>query len=85
MDFEIIWDNVLKNEGEFFYQIKGQAFTYTANMGKTSVKLSTTNQSITKNLLEKAAKLLPFDNTTPLQHLRAPSYLFALLKDKRIV
>ena len=27
---------------------------------------------------------MPFKNTVPLQHLRAPSYLYAILTDKRI-
>ena len=85
MNFEAIWDNVQKNEGEVFHQIKGNPFTYTVNHSKTSIQLSTTNQAITRNQLEKAAQLLPFENTVPLQHLRAPSYLFALLTDKRIV
>jgi len=85
MDIEAIWANIVKNEGEIFNQIKGQAFTYTVNNRKTRIKLSTTNQSITRNLFEQAANLYPFENTVPLQHLRAPSYLFALLSDKRIV
>lgn len=85
MNIDMIWNNVLANEGEVFHQIKGKAFTYTANSSKTSISLSTTNQSITKNLLGKAVMLLPFSDTIPLQHLRAPSYLYAILTDKRII
>ena len=85
MNIDTIWNNVLANEGKVFHQIKGKAFTYTANNSKTSISLGTTNQSITKNLLEKAVMLLPFSDTVPLQHLRSPSYLYAILTHKRII
>ena len=33
---------------------------------------------------EEALKFVPLNNTVPLQNLQAPSYLFAILMDKRI-
>jgi hypothetical protein len=43
-----------------------------------------TNQNISKSDFEKAIKFLPLANTTPVQHLRGPSYIYAILMDKRI-
>ena len=85
MDIERIWSNVKRNEGEVFRQIKGKEFSYKVNNSGNSIYLSTTNQAITKNLLAQAVELMPFSSTAPLQHLRAPSYLFALLTDNRIL
>lgn len=85
MNIETVWNNVLKNEGEIFHQIKGKEFSYTVSNSGNSICLSTTNQTISKSLLAQAVDLMPFNNTAPLQHLRAPSYLFAVLTDSRIV
>lgn len=80
---EVIWDRIIKNEGEIFKQIKGKEFTY--QIVGNGLKLSTTNQIVSKAVVEKAIALLPIENTVPLQHLRAPSYLYAILTDKRII
>ena len=34
--------------------------------------------------MEEAAALVPLANTVPVQHLRAPSYIYAILMDPRI-
>lgn len=34
--------------------------------------------------LEEATELLPLESTVPIQHLRAPSYIYAILMDPRI-
>ena len=81
--FEQIWSRIIEHEGQTFTQIRGKEFTY-AIIGQ-SLKLSTTNQLISKETIKQAINLLPVQNTVPLQHLRAPSYLFAILTDKRIV
>ena len=49
-----------------------------------SILLSTVNQEVSKKEIEKALALLPLQNTVPVQHLRAPSYLYAILMDGRI-
>jgi len=77
-----VWNRILKNEGETFRQIRGKTFTYT--VVANSLKLSTTNRSISKKTIEQALEFLPLENTTPLQNLQAPSYLYAILTDKRI-
>lgn len=80
---EKIRTSIFENEGEIFKQIKGKEFTY--QIVGNGLKLSTTNQIISKSVIEKAIELLPVENTVPFQHLRAPSYLYAILTDKRIV
>lgn len=83
MNIEIIWERICKHEGEIFRQIRGKEFTYTVN--GNSIKLSTTNYNIAKSTFEKALEFLPLENTVPIQHLSAPSYLFAILTDERII
>lgn len=78
-----IWARIIENEGQTFKQIKGKEFTY--KIVGNGIKLSTTNQIVSKSVFEKAIQLLPVENTVPLQHLRAPSYLFAILTDNRII
>ena len=66
---EKIWNWIIENEGENFKQIKGKEFTY--QIVGNGLKLSTTNQMISKSVIEKA--------------IGAPSYLYAILTDKRII
>jgi hypothetical protein len=80
--FDTIWARIKANEGNTFRQIRGQGFTYTVD-GST-INPSTTNQNIPRAHFEEASKLLPLHNTVAVQHLRGPSYLFAVLMDKRI-
>ena len=83
MNIELIWERICRHEGETFRQIKGKEFTYTVN--GNSIKLSTTNYNIAKSTFEKALAFLPLENTVPIQHLSAPSYLYAILTDSRIL
>jgi hypothetical protein len=82
-DVDAIWRNIERHAGEVFTQIQGGTFTYT--LRGNSLVLDRTNQAISRTQLEEAVRLLPFTDTTSLQHLRAPSYLFAILTDARIV
>ena len=83
MNIELIWERICRHEGETFRQIRGKEFTYTVN--GNSIKLSTTNYNIAKSTFEKALAFLPLENTVPIQHLSAPSYLYAILTDSRIL
>lgn len=83
MNIELIWARICRHEGETFRQIRGKEFTYTVN--GNSIRLSTTNYNIAKSTFEKALAFLPLENTVPIQHLSAPSYLYAILTDSRIV
>lgn len=80
--FDTIWSRIKSNEGSPFYQIRGQEFTFEI-LGQ-AVAVSTTNQNIPRSHFEEATHLLPLNNTVSVQHLRGPSYIFAILMDKRI-
>lgn len=79
---EEVWQRIVNNEGNVFTQIRGKEFTYIV-VG-TSIQLMTTNQLVAKSEFEKALSCLPLSNTVPIQHLRAPSYIYAILTDNRI-
>jgi hypothetical protein len=80
--FGVIWQRVQQHEGETFTQIRGGEFTYT--LEGSSLRPDRTNQLIPRGHFEEAAGLLPLPNTVPVQHLRGPSYIYALLMDRRI-
>ncbi len=77
-----VWQRIQAHAGEEFRQIRGQVFTYQA--GEGYLVPSTTNQNLPKSHFAAALERLPFENTVPLQDLRGPSYLYAILMDPRI-
>lgn len=79
---DILWERIIENEGQTFKQIKGGEFTYAVK--GDIIQLSRTNRTVSKNTFIEALKHVPLANTVPLQHLQAPSYLFAILMDSRI-
>lgn len=82
LPFNTIWARIKANEGQTFRQIRGQQFTY--SIVGSAIIPSTTNQNIPKTHIEEASALLPLVNTVPVQHLRGPSYIYAVLMDSRI-
>lgn len=79
---EEVWERIKEYEGNAFRQIRGGEFTY--KIKGNLIVLSRTNRTISKNTFREALKYVPLENTVPLQNLQAPSYLFAILMDKRI-
>lgn len=77
-----VWERIIQCEGEVFKQIRGKEFSYLVK--GSSVFLSATKRSISKKEFAKALKLVPLENTVPLQNFQAPSYLFAIVMDERI-
>lgn len=77
-----IWERITACQGETFHQKKGKPFTYTVK--GNVLRPHTTNQNIPRSHFEKALARWPCENTVPLQDLRGPSYIFAILKDPRI-
>ncbi len=78
-----VWNKIVACEGQVFLQVRGKPFTY--SIRGNSIVLHTTNRQIPKSDVAKAVPLLPLKSTVPLQNRQAPSYLFALLTDHRIV
>lgn len=77
-----IWLRIKTLEGAPFFQIRGKEFSYAVE--GDYLDLSTTNQKISKAHIMEALQLVPLVNTSPVQHLRAPSYIYAILMDSRI-
>jgi hypothetical protein len=82
ISFEEVWQRILSHAGEEFTQIRGGKFTY--EVGSGSIKPDRTNQNIPKSQFQEAISFVPLENTVPVQHLRGPSYIFAIMMDERI-
>lgn len=72
----------MRHSGDEFHLVRGRPFTYTAT-GRT-LQLHTTNRMISRTAIERALARCPLDDTTTVQDLSAPSYVYALLTDPRI-
>lgn len=79
---DAVWMRIANSEGETFQQIRGGEFTYVAE--SSHIKPDRTNQQIPRAHFEEALGLVPLENTVPVQHLRGPSYIYAVLMDPRI-
>lgn len=77
-----IWSRIKSHAGDVFSQMRGKKFSYAIE--GDYIKLGATNQSISKAHIAQALELVPLSTTVPVQHLRAPSYIYAILMDKRI-
>ena len=82
MPIDTVWARIRASAGEQFYQIRGKAFTY--EVQGSSVKPEGVNQNIPRSHFEDALELVPLESTVPVQHLRGPSYIYAILMDQRI-
>ena len=82
IDVGELWRRVQAHEGEVFRQLRGKEFTYTTT--PKVLRPSTTNWQIPRNHFAEAIRLVPLANTVPVQHLYAPSYLYAILMDSRV-
>lgn len=80
MNIELIWSRIEACEGSIFRQMRGKKFSY--NITGNSIILSTRSKS--KKTTEQALAFVPLYDTTPVQHLQAPSYIYAILIDSRI-
>jgi hypothetical protein len=80
--FALVWQRIVAHAGEPFHQIRGGEFRY--QVAGQYLRLDRTNQPIPYGHLEEAHHMVPLPNTTVVQHLRAPSYIYAILMDPRI-
>lgn len=82
LDIETIWKKIESHAGEIFRQIRGGEFT-NVMIGNAAVP-DRTNIQISKAHFMEAVEHYPLSNTVQLQNLRGPSYIFAIIMDKRI-
>lgn len=80
--FAVVWSAIEHNAGQTFRQARGQAFTY-AVRGNAIVP-STTPARIARSQFEQAWRRMPVAGPGELSDLYGPSYLFAILTDRRI-
>lgn len=80
--FETVWARIRAHAGETFRQIRGGQFHYTA-VGAAVVP-DRTRQNIPQSHFREALGLVPLRDTVQVQHLRGPSYIYAILMDPRI-
>jgi len=81
-EFESAWRRIEGHAGETFTQIRGGKFTYEV-LG-SNLRPDRTNRNLPRSDFEKAFAMCPLPNTVPVQHLQGPSYLYAILMDRRI-
>lgn len=81
--FGEIWSRISAFEGSDFQQIRGKKFSY--EVSGEYVIPNTTKIRISKSHFEKAWKRMPISGPGKINDLIAPSYLFAILTDSRIV
>jgi len=77
-----VWRRIVAHQGETFHQKRGKPFTYTVD--REHVIPNTTNQQVLRSQFEKALRLMPLAGPGEIQHLRGPSYIYAILTDARI-
>lgn len=82
MDIDTVWKRIVACEGKTFRQIRGKTYTYEIS-GNVLIPEGI-NQNVPKSQFEQALEYLPFHDTTEVQHLRGPSYLYSILMDPRI-
>lgn len=81
-EIETVWARISANAESEFRMIQGGIFSYKIVSGH--VVLDRTNHQIPKSQFEKSLALVPLGNTTVIQHLRGPAYIYAILMDDRI-
>ncbi|MDD8019999.1 MAG: hypothetical protein PHU81_02280 [Acidobacteriota bacterium] len=82
-NFEAIWQKVLGHQGETFYTKNGEQFCYWVH--GSSIKVSRTNYNLSKSDFATAYDLMPVDGPGAINNkVRGPSYIWAILHDKRI-
>lgn len=77
-----LWKRIESHAGEVFRQIRGGEFTY--DVPGNFVNLHRTKRHIPRKDFEEAYSNFPLKNTSTLQHLQGPSYIYAILTDERI-
>jgi hypothetical protein len=77
-----LWRRLREHQGEVFTQIRGGEFTYTVD--DAAVRPDRTDRAIPRSHWEQALALVPLSKTVAVQHLFGPSYIYAVLMDRRV-
>ena len=89
MDITNVWNNIIKNAGEKFYTRTGIEFTYSLIDNNTILPNNIRNSillPITKNTIDDViTNHWPVKSVSQLQSFYAPSYIYAIVNDTRII
>ena len=77
-----VWSRIKKHEGDTFKTITGLEFSY--SIDGDSIIPSRTDWNIPKSHVGKSLERVPLKDTTEIQDLMGPSYLWGILNDDRI-
>jgi hypothetical protein len=84
VDGDDVWRRIERHAGHEFRQVRGKPFTYWMR-GPRTITLDTTNRSISRAAVDRALARWPVEGPGALQDISAPSYVYALLADPRIL
>jgi hypothetical protein len=79
---EDVWSRIRSHEGEEFALVRGDIFRY--EMFDNYLRPVGRVRHLSKSTFAKALPRVPLQNTTDVSDLQGPSYVFAILTDKRI-
>ena len=77
-----VWSRIKEHEGETFKTITGLEFSY--SIDGDSIIPSRTDWNIPKSHVGKSLERVPLKDTTEIQDVMGPSYLWGILNDERI-
>jgi len=81
--FDQVWKRIRAQEGRKFVTKRGREFTY--SIEKDQLFPSRTVYWIAKSNFKKAYRMVPIDGPGTISNdVRGPSYVWAILHDKRI-
>jgi hypothetical protein len=78
-----VWARIERHAGSEFRQVRGKAFGYRTTA--RTIYLAQTNRMISRSAVDQALARWPVAGPGGLQDLSAPSYLFAILADRRVL
>jgi hypothetical protein len=81
-DIATVWARIQKWQGQTFTQKRGGQFTYRATASHLTP--DRTNRLLPKSDFAKALRLVPLSGPGQIQQLQGPSYIYAVLMDRRV-
>jgi branched-subunit amino acid transport protein AzlD len=81
-DIATVWTRIQRCQGQTFTQKLGREFTYVTTASQLIP--NRTNRLLPKSDFAKALRLVPLTGPGQIQHLQGPSYVYAVLMDRRI-
>jgi hypothetical protein len=82
-NFSTVWKRIQQHQGELFHTKRGCPFKYSVK--GNYLKTTRTDYALSKKDFETVYNMLPIGNLAEITNIvRGPSYIWAILNDKRI-